>query len=238
MNWEVRYEPRMTNTDVVAKKQGSPSRAGAVLHHPMLYDLFVRIALRGRERAFREKLLDLARIGTGETILDVGCGTGTLATMAKRRAGPEGSVYGVDASPEMIARAWVKARRGGSGAQFFPATAQALPFPGAMFDVVFSTIMLHHLGRTSRRQLAEEMRRIINPAGRVLVVEFARSTRRSLGFHANYQPRHGHVAPQDVEQLLRDAGFDIVDSGAVGVRDMHFVLASPRQGPAEHGNAA
>ena len=234
----------MTIADVVMNNPGSPGRVGAMLHHPVLYDLFVRIALHGRERAFREKLLDLARLSAGETVLDVGCGTGTLAALATRRAGPEGRVYGVDASPEMIQRARAKARRVGSEAQFLCTAAQTLPFPGVMFDVVLSTLMLHHLGRVPRRQVADEMRRVIKPTGRVLVVEFAQSTRRSRGFHARFQPRHGRVAAQDVEQLLRDAGFDIAESGAVDVRErkffenMHFVLASPRQGPGEHGVAA
>jgi len=228
----------MANTDVVMDKPGSPGRVGALLHHPVLYDLFMGIALHGRERAFRENILDLVRLGAGETVLDVGCGTGTLATLAKRRAGPKGSVYGVDASPKMIVRARAKVRRVGSEVQFLCAAAQALPFPGGMFDVMLSTMMLHHLGRAPRRQLAGEMRRIMKPAGRVLVVEFAKPARRSRGFHAHYQPRHGHVAAQDVEQLLRDAGFDIAESGAVDVRDMHFVLATPRQGAAEQGIAA
>ncbi len=219
----------MVNTDVVAEKPGSASRVGALLHHPLLYDLFVGIALRGRERVFRDELLDLARVSAAETVLDVGCGTGTLACLAKRRVGSEGTVYAVDASAKMIARAGAKARRVNSEIQFRRAAAQSLPFPGGMFDVVLSTLMLHHLGRAPRRRFAEEMRRVIKPDGRVLVVEFAQSTRRSVGFHAHLQPRHGHVPAQDVQQLMRDAGFDIAESGAVGVRDMHFVLAKPRQ---------
>ena len=56
----------------------------------------------GREGAFREKVLDLVRLKTGESVLDVGCGTGTLAIAAKRRVGPTGKVYGIDPSTEMI----------------------------------------------------------------------------------------------------------------------------------------
>jgi len=59
----------------------------------------------GREHAFREKILYFARLQPGESVLDVGCGTGSLAIRAKQQVGPTGEVTGLDASPEMLARA-------------------------------------------------------------------------------------------------------------------------------------
>ena len=78
--------------------------SGLVLHGTArYYDLLAWLLMRGREGAFREKVVDLARIQPGERVLDVGCGTGTLAVAAKRRVGPTGTVYGIE-SPEMITR--------------------------------------------------------------------------------------------------------------------------------------
>src|SRR5947209_1724235 len=86
-----------------------------------------------------------------------------------------GCAHGVDASPAMIARARGKARRSAAPAQFTVAPAQALPFPEATFDAVLATLMLHHLSRSGGEQHAREMRRVLKPSGRALVIDFAPS---------------------------------------------------------------
>jgi len=202
---------------------GSP---GAILHRPMRYDLQVWLLTLGRDRAFRRKIAALARLREGDAVLDLGCGTGSLAIEAKRLIGPTGTVKGVDPSPEMIARAVVKARKAGLELEFLNAAAQALPFADAQFDTVLSTLMLHHLSRKSRGRCAREMRRVVKPGGRVLVVDFG--ARQSGGILARFH-RHGHVAAADVMHLLGEAGLEIVDTGAVGFGDLQFVLAeAPR----------
>jgi ubiquinone/menaquinone biosynthesis C-methylase UbiE len=138
---------------------------GRVLHSAALYDVLAWLFLRGREGLFREKLLDLARLRAGETVLDVGCGTGTLAIAAKRRVGPSGAVRGIDASPAMIARATKKARTRGVEVVFQNAIVEALPHPDRYFDAVLSTLMLHHLPRNTRQRCAREMRRVLKPDG-------------------------------------------------------------------------
>ena len=84
------------------------------------YDLLVWLLTLGRERAFRERLIELARLRPGEWVLDVGCGTGTLAIAAKRRVGPAGNVHGIDASPEMIAAQVARRRKRASMSPFAP----------------------------------------------------------------------------------------------------------------------
>ena len=202
----------------------APGAAGAILHAAAFYDLTVWLMTLGGERAFREKLLRLVQLEAGESVLDVGCGTGTLAIAAKRHVGPAGAVHGIDASLEMISRAGKKAKKRGADVVFKNAAAEALPFPDAEFDVVLSTVMLHHLSRKGRAQCAGEMRRVVKPGGRVLAVDFGSSARDRGGFFARFH-RRGRTDLSDVVALLSEAGLDPVDSGAVGFRDLQFVLA-------------
>ena len=205
----------------------SPRTTGIVLRSPGFYDLTVWLAFFGKEGAFRNKLLQLARIANGESVLDVGCGTGTLAIAAKRRVGEAGAVYGVDASAEMLARAEKKARKAGTDVFFKNALAEALPFADAQFDAVLSTVMLHHLPRKARLQCANEIRRVLKPGGRVLAVDFEGFSDQKRSLLSHFHRPHGHVRAQDIVALLGEAGLTTVESGPVGIRDFQFVLAKP-----------
>jgi ubiquinone/menaquinone biosynthesis C-methylase UbiE len=210
----------------VELKNEALSRTGSVLHAPALYDLLIWVVTLGRERAFRKEMLRFAHLEPGESVLDVGCGTGTLAIAAKRQVGPTGTVYGLDASPEMIARAGKKARKAGVEVVFKKAFAQSLPFPDAQFDVVLTTVMLHHLPRKARQELAVEMRRILKPGGRVLAIDFVGTAREKRSFLDHFHHHHGHVERKDIIAVLNEAGLNVVESGAMGMRDLHFVLAT------------
>src|SRR5262249_35363107 len=159
-------------------------------HSAFLYDFLLWFVSFGGEQKFRAKALDLAELQPGESVLDVGCGTGTLAIAAKRRVGREGSVYGIDGSPEMSGRGGKQAKRAGMEIRFKNTLAEALPFPTTQFDVVLSTVMLHHLPRKIRQQCVREIQRVLKPGGRLLAIDFANPAGKERGSFLTGFHRH------------------------------------------------
>ena len=200
----------------------NPPLTRGILHNAAGYDFLMWLRHLGRERAFRKDVLRLAELACGDSVLDAGCGTGTLAILAKEQVGSPGSVYGIDASAEMIERAAAKARKRRVDVTFEQAAAEALPFPNARFDVVLSTIMLHHLPGTVRRLAVAEIRRVLKPGGRVLIVDFQVSGTR----HGFSRHRHGHVKMDDMLAVLGDAGLKVTRTGQFGRSNLYFVTAA------------
>ena len=126
-----------------------------------------------RERIFKERLLDRARLCPGEDVLDLACGTGTLA-IAAARATPGARVVGVDADPVVLAKARVKARRAGVDLAFDQALSTALPYENGGFDVVLSSLFFHHLDDDAKAASGDEILRILRPGGRLVVGDIGR----------------------------------------------------------------
>lgn len=206
--------------------QSVPPTKGLVLHKAFLYDLLLSLLSRGNEGGMREKALSLARLSSGENVLDIGCGTGTLAIAAKRQVGPKGHVYGIDASPEMLARARKKARKAGLEVDFRNALVESMPFRDGQFDVVLSTLMLHHLPGKLRGQCAAEVRRVLKPGGRLLAIDFGTPPGKK-GIAAHFH-RHGHINLTEMVTIFKEAGLIVGDRGALGIGDLEYVVAVAR----------
>jgi ubiquinone/menaquinone biosynthesis C-methylase UbiE len=208
----------------------SPNTTGLVIHWALGYDVLVRVLSLGGERAYREKTLELAGLKAGESVLDMGCGTGTLAIAAKHRVGATGRVYGIDASPEMIARARKKAKKGAAEITFENALVENLPFQNAHFDVVLCTTVLHHLPDKARRECLGEVRRVLKPGGRFLAVDFGGPVSERRSWVAKLH-RHGRIELGRLAPLVSEAGLTIMQSGPMEQRlglmsDLHFILAA------------
>ncbi len=206
-------------------KASAPPTTGLVIHWAWRYDLLLWLISLGRERALRQKQIDLAQLAAGETVLDVGCGTGTLALAAKHRVGDSGKVYGIDASPEMVARARKKARKDGVDIAFETAAIEALPFPDATFDVVMSSVMLHHLPDEARHHGIREMRRVLKSAGRLFAVDFGGSDHERHSSLA-HRRNHAHFDIRKVVPELNEVGLAVVTIGKVGFRDLWYISSS------------
>jgi ubiquinone/menaquinone biosynthesis C-methylase UbiE len=206
------------------------SHQSKVLHSPRAYDVLVWVLTLGRERRFRQHVLDVARLARDESVLDVGSGTGSLAIAAKAKVGPDGHVCGIDPSPEMVSWARRKAAKAGTGVQFETGTVEALPFPDAGFDVVLGTLMLHHLTEEGRGQGAQEIARVLKPGGRFLAVDIKAGTGRHRGL-LHRAGNHGDFDLDGVMPVFEAAGLTVADRGplggprVIGLPDLRFALA-------------
>lgn len=136
------------------------------------YDGVCRIV--GLGRAFRDRTLAVAALQPGETVLDVGCGTGVLARRAAGIVGQAGSVVGIDPAPDMIRVAQQAPASRNSLARFRLGVIESLPFEAGSMDIVLASLVLHHLPPDLRRAGLREVYRVLRPGGRLVVVDFGR----------------------------------------------------------------
>lgn len=205
-----------------------PKTAGRVLHSARWYDLFGSLVSFGRDKAIREQLIELAAPAPGEHVLDVGCGTGTLAIMLNSGVGT-GAVHGIDASPEMVEVAKGKAAKDASDIDFQLALIEAIPFPDDSFDLVTSSLMLHHLPDDLKRTGFAEIRRVLKPGGRFVAMDFAGHGHSPLGhllavFGFGYA--RGESMVNALAPMLQDAGFSDVE--AIPTRHKNFAFIRAR----------
>jgi ubiquinone/menaquinone biosynthesis C-methylase UbiE len=196
-----------------AREAPAEQTEGRVLNQGWRYDLMVEFCdifvFRGQLRELRQRTANLARIEPGEQVLDVGCGTGTLAMEVQRRVGSAGRVAGIDPGTEQIARARSKAARRHAPVEFQIGVIEQLPFPDQTFDVVLSTLMMHHLPAGLKRQGLAEIARVLKPGGRLVIADFKRTQERqgrAARFHA------GGSGMQELATLVQDAGFSRVET--------------------------
>jgi ubiquinone/menaquinone biosynthesis C-methylase UbiE len=183
-----------------------------------LYDPLV--SLLGGDTA-RKALLDQATIRSTHRILDIGCGTGTLAVLIKRLH-PDVEVVGVDPDPKALARAGRKAERAGVSVQFDQGYSDELPYAAASFNRVFSSFMLHHLPVQAKERTLDGVRRVLAPDGLLHVLDFAMPASRPHWlrrlFHSREHLKDG--AKDRLLTLLTEAGF--TDPKLVAHRPMLF----------------
>jgi ubiquinone/menaquinone biosynthesis C-methylase UbiE len=197
------------------KHTSTPQTRGIVMNWGGFYDLVMWFLTRGNEGTFRQNIADLIRYQLGEKVLDVGCGTGSLALVAKERVGKAGSVHGIDPAPRQIDRARAKAARRGISVDFQLGVIEKLSFPDTTFDVVQSTFMIDHVPQDLQRQGLREIARVLKPGGRLFILIT------------------GSV--QGLVPLMKEAGFSQVETGEIeyqklGMTRLHFVRGQVEAG--------
>jgi len=112
----------------------------------------------------------LGRLEPGERVLDLGCGAGTDSLVASLMVGPEGSVTGIDMTPEMLARARAGAEQLAAGnLTFVEGEAERLPFPDTSFEVVISNGVIDLI--PDKDAVFGEIHRVLVPGGRIQIAD-------------------------------------------------------------------
>ncbi len=170
-----------------------------------LYDPLTK--LFGASAALRE-LLAQARLQPGNRVLDIGCGTGTLAVMLKQNH-PQLDVIALDPDSNALSRARRKADQAHVDVQFLRGFGDMLPCLDASLDRVLSSFMLHHLTTDERRATLAEVFRTLKPGGTFHALDFAGHDRpRSPIARLLHRDEllHDHVGGR-ITAMLDQAGF-------------------------------
>lgn len=215
----------MTGASGSTRSTAPHTRGRTIRHWAPLYEVAGWLISFGQLPAIRRKSLAVAQLEPGERVLDVGCGPGSLTVPAARKVGKSGKAVGIDASPEMIEVATRKARKHGMEVDFRVAPIEALPFEDGEFDVVLSSLMLHHLPDDVKAQGLSEIVRVSKPGGRLVAVDLTGS-HSPAGHILNL---FGHRMSRDyVERLqgmMRTAGFESVEEVRSKWKQMAFIRA-------------
>lgn len=178
------------------------------------YDPIVR--LLHPDQALKARLIQRAGLSADSTVLDLACGTGTLALLARDRV-PGLDIRGLDADAAILAVARRKAEAAGQDIPFDQGLADRLPYEDAAFDVVFSSLFFHHVDTPTKRRTLAEARRVLCPGGTLHIADFGRPANGAMGllFYL-VQVLDGFESTRDhrrglLSQFVEEAGFEKVE---------------------------
>lgn len=175
-----------------------------------VYDPLLKWGMR--EATFKRQLIERAHIQAGQDVLDLGCGTGTLTLMLGEQA-PLAHITGLDGDPEVLAIARTKAARAGLSIHWDEGLASRLPYPDRSFDVVVSSLVIHHLTSDDKVRAFREVHRILRPAGGFHILDFGRPisalTRVQGAIMKNLEEAQDNISGR-IPHMLQESGFSAV----------------------------
>ena len=205
------------------------------------YDLLNYILSFGQDRRWRRIAIRMLDLNPGEVLVDVACGTGDVALTAARRRPDLAAIYALDFSEPMLRILPEKVRRSKTKVPFIPVVADAVALPLADDCADALTIAFGIRNVVDVPRALNEMRRVLRPDGRLMILEFAEPKGRIFGplfrwYFSRVLPRLGGLVsgnraaydylprsvgefytPEAMTDLIRAAGFNIL-----GHRKLNF----------------
>jgi len=196
------------------------------------YDLMNDLMSGGMHRLWKRYAVGVSGVRPGARVLDLAGGTGDLARLLARAAGPTGRVLLTDINRAMLAEGRDKLLDAGVSLEVVQCDAEALPFPDRSFDAVTIGFGLRNV--TRKECALAEMRRVTVPGGAALVLEFSQVAAPLKGaydwYSFNVLPAIGRLVARDeasyrylaesirmhpdqetLKRMMEGAGFDRVD---------------------------
>lgn len=190
------------------------------------------------EKKLRERGLGYLDIQKGETVLEIGFGTGyTLVEIAKS-VGETGKAYAVDVTPEMVELARQRLEREGLArrVELSEGDARNMPYEDNMFDAVYMAAVLELFDSPDIPKVLKEIKRVLKSDGRLGVIsipkegyENSRVLRLYEWVHRKF-PKYASCRPIYVEDSLREAGYNVIRTHEMLLAKlfpMKIVIAEP-----------
>jgi len=168
------------------------------------------------ERKYATMALERLSIQNGETVLEIGFGTGHCLQRIARSAGHKGKACGIDISSGMleVTKRRLEKAQLADRVDLCRGDAAKLPYPENTFDAVFMSFTLELFDTPEIPEVLEEVKRVLNPTGRLGVISMSRGygepvlLRLYQWAHKKW-PRYVDCRPIYVEGALKTAGFKI-----------------------------
>ena len=211
------------------------------------YDIMNDVMSGGLHRLWKAMTVSQANVRAGQKVLDVASGTGDLALAFAKKVGPHGNVVMTDINDQMLARGRNRLIDAGYPTQAVVCDAEHLPFPEGEFDLVTVAFGLRNM--TDKAAALKQMHRVLKPGGKLMVLEFSKVVaplekiydiysfkvlpwlgKRIANDETSYrylaESIRMHPGPQELAQMLRDAGFDVVrfSTMTAGVVALHQAI--------------
>jgi ubiquinone/menaquinone biosynthesis C-methylase UbiE len=193
------------------------------------YDAYMQKITLGRDELLRERTIQKSGIKAGDTVLEVGSGTGTLSLAAKRKAGKSGNVYGIDIIPGMIELSKQKAKNVDADITFTQGSIVEIPHEDNKFDVVLCSFMIFHVSEQTRRKGISEIYRVLKPGGRLFIVDlglpkgsFQRTIAKLiLGFMINHEL--DELGPLFIQSQIINVESGKIDFNVYGLQIVSYI---------------
>lgn len=209
------YNPNNNQSQVLRVFQSKSETKAFYNKISKFYDLLADRSEAPVRNAGLEKLAPHA----GEKILEIGFGTGHILVELAKAVGDKGKIYGIDLAEEMLERTEPLLKKKGLSkrVELTCGDAAKLPYPGNFMNAIFMSFTLELFDTAEIPKVLAECRRVLKPAGRIVVVGMSKEGDADLMVKA-FEWTHRHFPnfldcrPIFVRRSLEDAGFEISDA--------------------------